>query len=84
MHENGVGSGALDEEDSYALGVLEREAAGDVGDEPGFPLAVVALCDGGVGSGTAGFAPALSALVEVVPYFDSKVVACCETCKLFL
>lgn len=73
MHKNGISSGALDEQDSHAVGVLESEAAGDVGDEPGFPLAVVAPCDGGIGGGTTGFAPTLSTLAEVVPCFGLKI-----------
>lgn len=77
VHENGIGSGALDEENPHALGVLELEAAGNVGDEPGLPLAVLALRDGRIGRGTPGFAPALRPLVEVVPF-------ACAYCKGFV
>ena len=74
MHQDGIGSGALDEEHPHPLGVLELEAAGHVSDEPGFPLAVLALRDGGIGGGTPGFAPALRPLVEVVPLKRARVL----------
>lgn len=77
MHEDGVGSSMLDEENPHAVGVQECEAAGHVGDEPGLPLAVLTLRDGGVGGGTPGFAPALRPLVEVVPWRYRALVSRC-------